>query len=353
MTRGAWGLLSSVVFYGGSMPEPVDRNAAVNRRRFLRRGAITAAVAASGAAVLSQQPAGAANDDALLVGTTNTGTANTTLNATGTNVIALETSSASGAQLRLAPNSIDVLNDTTHTFTEGSLIADSTNQSLWYTYASGSASTAGLYALNGVPVFVTLSTPQRVYDSRPGFPPTSGVPTGNLVKDPLFGNQERIITVVGTSGAFVTAVLMNVTVVHTNGVGFLAAFSAGTSYNGTSNINWFAQEQTVANTVVSAVNSSGQVTITGRRLCRHRLPHRPHRRVGHPVKPIYDERVLGDLSEPVARSSAAPPAAYAGYSQLVASLMDLDAAPGPVQPGDAARRITLERLAEGLGDLSR
>jgi hypothetical protein len=243
------------------MPEHVNRTAAVNRRRFLRRGAITAAVAASGAAVLSQQPAGATDGQALLVGVPNTGTANTTLNATGTNVIALETSSANGAQLRLAPNSIDVLNDTTHTFTEGSLIADSTNQALWYTYSSGSASTAGLYALNGVPVFVTLSTPQRVYDSRPGFPPTSGVPAGNLVKGALFGGNERIITVVGTSGAFVTAALMNVTVVHTNGVGFLAAFSAATNYNGTSNINWFAQEQTVANTVVSAVNSSGQVKV--------------------------------------------------------------------------------------------
>ena len=105
-----------------------ERGERVNRRRFLRRGAITAAVAASGAAVLTQQPAGATNGDPLLVGATTAATGNTTLNATGTNVIALETSSASGAQLRLAPNSIDVLNDTTHTFTEGSLVADSTNQ---------------------------------------------------------------------------------------------------------------------------------------------------------------------------------------------------------------------------------
>jgi hypothetical protein len=70
------------------------------------------------------------------------------------------------------------------------------------------------------------------------------------------------------------------------------------------------------------------------------------------VKPVYDERVLGDLSEAEVRSSAAPPAAYGVYSQLVGSLEDLGAAPGPVRQGDAARRAVLERLAAGLGDLS-
>jgi hypothetical protein len=71
------------------------------------------------------------------------------------------------------------------------------------------------------------------------------------------------------------------------------------------------------------------------------------------VKPVYDERVLGDLSEPDARSSAEPPAAYGVYSQLLGSLVGLGAAPGPVRPADAARRAVLERLAERLGDLSR
>ena len=246
------------------MPEAVDRDSKVNRRRFLRRGAITAAVAASGAAVLSQAPAGAANGDALLIGQTNTGTANTTLNATGTDVIALETSSASGAQLRLAPNGIDVLNDTTHTFTEGSLIADSTNQALWYTYASGNASTAGLYALNGVPVFVTTSAPQRVYDSRPGFSPTAGVPLTNLVKFPISANQDRVLSVVGTSGAFVTAVLLTVTVVNTSSAGFLAVLQGSGTWGSPtqfSSMNWYENGQILANSVVSAVNSSGQVKV--------------------------------------------------------------------------------------------
>jgi hypothetical protein len=240
------------------------RSAPVDRRRFLRRGAITAAVAASGAAVLSQQPAGAADGDFLKIGNPNTSTANTTLNATGTNVIAFEASSANGAQMRLAPNGIDVLNDTTHTFTEGSLIADSTNQSLWYTYASGSASTAGLYALNGVPVFVTTSAPQRVYDSRPGFPPTTGVPVTNLVKFPISSNQDRVLSVAGTTGAFVTAVLLTVTVVNTNSAGFLAVLQGSGTWGAPtqfSSMNWYENGQIVANSVVSAVNASGQVKV--------------------------------------------------------------------------------------------
>jgi hypothetical protein len=243
----------------------------VNRRRFLRRGAITAAVAASGAAVLSQQPAGAADGGNLVIGQPNTGSANTTLSGsqlgvsvTNTNAIAVEASSASGAQLRLAPNAIDMVNDTTHTFTEGSLIADSTNQTLWYTYASGSASTGGLYALNGVPVFVTTSAPLRVYDSRPGFSPTSGVPATNLVKFPIGSNQDRVIAVVGTSGAFVTAVLLTVTVVNTNSAGFLAVLQGSGTWGSPtqfSSMNWYENGQIVANSIASAVNASGQVKV--------------------------------------------------------------------------------------------
>src|SRR3954451_19680395 len=95
---GASGLPCAVVCNGGPMREAVEsdeRGERVsgergNRRRFLRRGAITTAVPASGAAVLTQQPAGATNGDPLLVGATPAATGNTTLNATGTNVIALE-----------------------------------------------------------------------------------------------------------------------------------------------------------------------------------------------------------------------------------------------------------------------
>jgi hypothetical protein len=72
------------------------------------------------------------------------------------------------------------------------------------------------------------------------------------------------------------------------------------------------------------------------------------------VKPVYDEHVLGELSDAGLRASASaePPAAYAAYSNLVASLEDLGRAPGGVRPGDAAKRAVLDQLASGLGDLS-
>jgi hypothetical protein len=72
------------------------------------------------------------------------------------------------------------------------------------------------------------------------------------------------------------------------------------------------------------------------------------------VKPVYDESVLGDLSDSSARTNAntEPPAAYAAYSRLVASLEDLGTAPATARPGDAAKRGVLDQLASGLGNLS-
>jgi hypothetical protein len=51
----------------------------VGRRRFLTRGAITAAVAASGATALASEPAAAANGNNLVIGGDNAGTTTTWL----------------------------------------------------------------------------------------------------------------------------------------------------------------------------------------------------------------------------------------------------------------------------------
>ena len=71
------------------------------------------------------------------------------------------------------------------------------------------------------------------------------------------------------------------------------------------------------------------------------------------MKPVYDERVLGELSDAGLRAStnSEPPAGLAAFSRLVASLEDLNAAPS-VRPGDAVKRAVLDQLASGLGDLS-
>ena len=72
------------------------------------------------------------------------------------------------------------------------------------------------------------------------------------------------------------------------------------------------------------------------------------------MKPVYDERVLGDLSDVGARASATaePPASFAAYSRLVSSLERLGTAPDTARPGDAVKRAVLDQLASGLGDLS-
>ena len=72
------------------------------------------------------------------------------------------------------------------------------------------------------------------------------------------------------------------------------------------------------------------------------------------MKPIYDGQELGELSDVGARASATaePPASFAAYSRLVASLEDLNAGPGTARPGDGAKRAVLDQLASGLGDLS-
>ena len=68
------------------------------------------------------------------------------------------------------------------------------------------------------------------------------------------------------------------------------------------------------------------------------------------MKPVYDERVLGELSDATARESAEPPAAYAAYARLVASLEDVGAS-GPARPGDAVKRAALDHFASGLDNL--
>ena len=65
-------------------------SAGVGRRRFLRRGAITAAVAAAGAATVAS-PAGAADNDSILIGSANNAhnTGSTTTTLSGSQFLAL------------------------------------------------------------------------------------------------------------------------------------------------------------------------------------------------------------------------------------------------------------------------
>jgi hypothetical protein len=57
--------------------------------------------------------------------------------------------------------------------------------------------------------------------------------------------------------------VINLTVANTGGPGFVAVFAGGIAYPGNSSINFTGANQVVANGVISATNSAGQITIRG------------------------------------------------------------------------------------------
>ena len=140
----------------------------------------------------------------------------------------------------------------------GELYVDD-NHDLWFS-VPGATATAPVkwLRLAGAATagsFVALPSPVRVYDSRLPSP------------SPLVTGQERSITVttgpanipvipIGASaGAF------NLTVTDTLQSGFLAIFSDDVSFANTSNINWKADAQDIANFAISAVSATGKVRI--------------------------------------------------------------------------------------------
>ncbi len=95
--------------------------------------------------------------------------------------------------------------------------------------------------------------PARVYDSRVGFPPES------VEKGGLQTNEQRIIDLslggaLELTGSY--AVLVNLTVVNTNGAGFIALFAADVTWPGNSNINWFGSGQVLANNATTTTDAS-------------------------------------------------------------------------------------------------
>jgi len=96
-------------------------------------------------------------------------------------------------------------------------------------------------------------TPTRVYDSRAGNPPLG------VTKGPL-SNGTRVINMLNGLALPLSpkGVLTNVTVVNTSASGFISLFKNGTSWPGTSSINWFTANEIVANTAYTDVDPVGQ-----------------------------------------------------------------------------------------------
>ena len=92
-------------------------------------------------------------------------------------------------------------------------------------------------------------TPARLMDTR-------------LTGNPFTRQEQRSLTIVGTGGvpADATAVLLNVTIVGSTGPGFLSLFPADTDWPGSSNLNFYPNEDT-PNAVTVKLSAGGAVKI--------------------------------------------------------------------------------------------
>jgi hypothetical protein len=78
---------------------------------------------------------------------------------------------------------------------------------------------------------------------------------------PLGDGEERTIAL-GFPGA--RGAVINLTVTETQGGGgFVAVFPANIAWPGNSSINWFGANQNVANGVITALDTLGQIKIRG------------------------------------------------------------------------------------------
>lgn len=144
-------------------------------------------------------------------------------------------------------------------------IYEDQDANLWLCVAAG---TPGTWRLLSGPkaagALTLLPTPVRVYDSRP---PGGPAATND---GPLGGGATRAVNLAaGFVGATPTpavhagstGALISLTLDATVGSGFVAIFTGGAAYSGTSNANWFQSGQILAVTTVSAVDAASAVTV--------------------------------------------------------------------------------------------
>lgn len=135
---------------------------------------------------------------------------------------------------------------------------------LWFCYKGGTPGDWRRVTGRGTAGAFTVVAPGRVYDSRVAAP-SPGT---------LTGGQHRTISVADrrdpTTGAvaladFVptgaTAIAANVTIVSTDGAGFLVCNPGGTTTVDASTINWSAAGQVLANGVILALDDQRRLTI--------------------------------------------------------------------------------------------
>lgn len=139
----------------------------------------------------------------------------------------------------------------------GELVFD-TNEDLWLCVVAGKPGTwRRISGPSTAGAFVPLPAPVRVYDSRAGFPPSTGP------KTKLVANTARTVDcTLSSSGVPVGAsgVLVNLVATNTDAAGFMTIYKDGIAWPGTSNLN-FGADQTAAVTTFSALSAAAAVAV--------------------------------------------------------------------------------------------
>lgn len=138
----------------------------------------------------------------------------------------------------------------------GSIVLDGAND-LWLCIGAGAPGAwRRLSGPNTAGALTLLTSPVRIYDSRPSNPPDTGP------KTPLANGASRTLDCTNNASGVpvgATGVLANITVVNTSASGYLAAFRTGTSVPVASTINWFTAGEVVANTTVVACDATAHI----------------------------------------------------------------------------------------------
>jgi hypothetical protein len=247
---------------GGPEPWSVDDapngggHATTSRRSALHLAA-AAAAGVVGASALSERAA-AADGDPVRLGEWNSETSPTRIysqeafpDINGPGPIALELESP-GGHLRF----IGAPGDTAFgTYPVGTLVYNgTTGLDIWQPGIGGVERTT-LARPGMAGAFALLSTPQRIFDSRPDLEP-------DLAEDGIFAAGEtRTINILAAGSELLdeglTGVMINLTATGTTGPGFLTVYSAALDTPpATSNVNWTAAGATVANMAVTAIEGS-------------------------------------------------------------------------------------------------
>lgn len=156
--------------------------------------------------------------------------------------------SVAGPTLHLSSNALTFPTNV-GTWNDGDVVFGA-NNALWLCIVGGAGQASKWIKLSRV--FQPLDVPVRIYDSRAGFNPAG------VTKGKIGAGQERVIDATfggAVPAGLASAVQVNLTIVGSDGNGWLSLFKNGVAWPGTSTINWNQPDTVLANGTTTAVDA--------------------------------------------------------------------------------------------------